>query len=156
MKNRTSKKKNTKNSKFQVYTPRETGDERRRTLLRRIGFFKESAVIIAITSFLGMVTQYKNSTEPTKGMDILKSVAMTIILYLITSGLYLLFFEVGNFGFPKERNFLKFKRVYTYMFVFLHICLILGINVAGMMKLNETDLNRIADGGMAAPLAIAI
>jgi hypothetical protein len=156
MKYRTSKKKNTKGSKFQVYTPRETGDERKRTLLRRIGFFKESAVVIAITSFIGMVTYYKNSTKPEKGMDILKTAATTIIVYLITSGLYLLFFEVGNFGFPKERNFLKFKRIYTYMIVFLQICLILGINVAGIMKLDEGKLNKIAPGAMFAPLAVAI
>lgn len=103
-----------------------------------------------------MVTYYKNSTVPTKGMDILKSAASTIILYLITSGLYLLFFEVGNFGFPKERNFLKFKRVYTYMFVFLQICIILGINVAGMIKSDQTKLNEISPAGMIAPFAVAL
>ncbi len=156
MRQRTSKKKNTNNSKFQVYTPRETGDERKRTLLRRIGFFKESAVIVAITSFLGMVTYYKNSADQNKGKMILGAAAVTIITYLISTGLYLLFFEVGNFGYPKERTFLKFKRVYTYMLVFLQVCLILGINILGMMNTSQQDMEKIANGGMFAPFAIAL
>lgn len=160
-----SHKKITKSSKFQVYTPRETGDERRRTLLRRIGGFKENAVIIAITTFLSLATTYihsyggiqggpdKEKEEKTKGVLIV--LAAMIFTYLISSGLYMLFFEVGNFGVPKERNFLRFKRVYNYMLAFVHMLIILGINIGSIVG---SKLDARAAAGLLAviPMCLAL
>ena len=74
-----------------------------------------------------MVGIYKDSYDgprdhmpgPYRGETYLNVIVSTILGYIVSTGLYALYFEYAKFGWPKEKSWIKFRRIINYIGLFI-------------------------------------
>lgn len=138
MKHKKSKRKSI-NKRTSKMSP---GEQRRSTILARIGYYKEDAIIKSISSLLIALTICRFT--PDHKVKIFFGALITTLLALIipdlmTTGLYMLYFEVAKFGWPKEKLWIKYRKIINYIFLAIFIATLIGVNIIGGSAMNELN-----------------
>ncbi len=138
MKHKTSKKKS-KGMK----TSKSPGEERRSNILARIGYFKEDAIITAVIGLMSAISACKQATDDKTKAFFIRLVTKYISYisgFIISSGLYMLYFEVAKFGWPKEKSWIKFRRVLNYIGLAVMTTGYLGANIFGIEMMDPDKI----------------
>ncbi len=153
MKSKTSKKKT-----INIHDPRETGVDRYITLARRKQYFSESAIIKAISASLLIYQMYRlNPLDHGLKIALVAILAKTLY-FLVSSGVWILYFDKTTFVTKSERKVIKEKRMRLFVGAFIALLLYLGItatkyvftNVDGKLYLYGKD--NLERNGARAPL----
>jgi hypothetical protein len=126
MKNRTSKKKMNVN----IHSARETGTERYITVARRKQYFSESAIIKAIGASLLIYQMYVLNPLDMGIKTALVAIFAKTLYFLISSGVWLLYFDKTSFVTKSERKVIKQRRLKMFIGAFVALLAYIGVSIS--------------------------